>query len=362
MAQELKGVEVMRTGTFRPSGAGGRSITITDDDLQSMVNNFNELEVIGGFTPMLKLGHADAQKFMGQKDGAPNLGIIKKLVKEGSIVLANFSHVPDAVVDLIKRKRFTSVSVEIIPRLEFEGKVFANVLTAVALLGAQLPAVKGLKDLASTLFTQVDVTEPNVEGLDVWTFNTENDDMADAKYTQEQLDTLIEAAVAKAVKEAELGFAEAQKGLTAEIDDLKGKVQSAQDNLRQFEDDVRKSDAVTLVDKAIETGKILPKQKDAAVAFAMNLGGKVKFADGERTMADLFAEFIDQMPARVDFKEHSQDKKGTDAGSTFDDPGEEVDKRTRELMSKNDKLTYADARHNVMDADADLKLAYFNGE
>jgi hypothetical protein len=151
MAQRIDGVEIFATGKHR----GSEVVTITENDLAEMVNSFNELTTsIEGFQPVVKLGHDEAQAFFGQRKGAPNLGFIEKIWVEGSKVLANFTNVPDALVDLIKMRRFNSVSIEMFPKTVFNGREFKNVLTAVALLGAELPAVKGLKELAATLFTE----------------------------------------------------------------------------------------------------------------------------------------------------------------------------------------------------------------
>ena len=138
MAKTIEGVEIFATGKHR----GSEVIDITQDDLAQMVNSFNALKDVGGFDPVLKLGHDDVQKFFGARKGAPNLGFVDKLRIEGSKILADFTNVPDALFDLIKQRRFNSVSIEMFPKTEFNGKQFSNVLTAVALLGAELPAVK----------------------------------------------------------------------------------------------------------------------------------------------------------------------------------------------------------------------------
>lgn len=359
MAQNLSGVEIMATGTFRPGGAAaGRKVTISGDDLDQMVASFNELAPIGGFTPVLKLGHTDAQRFMGQGNGAPNLGIVEKIWREGQKVLANFTSVPDAVVDLIRSKRFNSVSVEIVPSLEFEGRKFSNVLTAVALLGAELPAVKGLADLSATLFTQAEVKP--LEADQVVSFEWESKPMPDTKYTQEQLDSLVEAAVDKAIKAAKAEFEAHSERLTAERDEAREALETTKTEFADFQTEVRNAEAISLVDKAVKDGKLLPKQKDAALAFAMNLSGTVKFGDEEKGMASLFAEFLDGMPSKVDMSERgagSEDDGGE--REEYADAGAEVDALARKAVENSaGKISYADARKAVLAGNEKLKLAY----
>ena len=451
MSNRINDVQIMRTGTFTPGGAAkGREVEVTGEMLDEMVANFETLTPVGGFTPVVKLGHTDAQRFIGQADGAPNLGLVESVRRVGDFVLANFVNVPDAVMELIKTRRFNSVSVEIVPSLKHEGRTFENVLTAVALLGAQLPAVKGLADLAATLFND-EVEAPKFEGDVVEiefaeftpeerrrladegvalpdgsfpirnrqdllnaiqafgragnqaaaarhiqaraealgltellpedgvlaeTINAENDPMP-VTYSQEQNDALVEAAVQRVTKELEDKFAgerdtiKAEAGkdverLTAERDDAKKVAKDSKDKLVQFEQSVRSAEAERIVEAAVKAGKVLPKDKDKMVKFALGLpGDTIKFSteDGsqaEKTMTELFAEFLDTLATKVEF----QEKGASDAGADRDgdayggNPAAEVDKRARALIGKDSDLSYQDARNRVLAEDPKLATAY----
>lgn len=367
MSRNLEGVEIMRTGTFRPGGAAaGRKVKVTRSMLQDMVDNFETLSPVGGFTPVLKLGHADAQRFLGQADGAPNLGIVEKVFKKGEKLLANFSGVPDAVIDLIAKRRFNTVSVEVIPEFEHEGKTFANVLTAVAILGAQLPAVKGLKELSEMLFAD-EVEAPNFEGDAVEFENTPatrrlkaESNMPDPILTQEQHDSLVEAAVAKAIKATKDEFAQESQRLTAERDEARDALKAEKVSFADFRTKAAQAEAEGVIDAAVKSGKLLPKQKEMAVAFLMAQTGTIKFGDEEKSMAAMFAEFIDASPPKVDTSERANgsvdDGEGTDEFEG--DPGAEVDSRALKLQEADPKLAYADARKRVLNADPKLADAY----
>lgn len=355
MAQELKGVEIMRTGTFTPGGAAaGRKITIGIAELDQMVASFEALTPIGGFTPVLKLGHAEAQKFMGQASGAPNLGIVGKIFREGEKVLANFLNVPDAVVDLIRQKRFANVSVEVVPNLEFDGKQFSQVLTAVALLGAELPAVKGLAELASVLFTQAEVKPIQADNI----VSYEQEKEMTVTYTQEQHDALLEASVSKAVAAAKVEYAETAERLTAERDEAIEAVKTVKNDFAAYTDKVATAEAETMVDAAIKDGKLLPKQKEAALAFASNLTGTVKFEDKDTSMRVMFADFLGSMPPKIDTSEKGAGSTDDQDGTDYANAGLKVDELARKAMSENDKLSYSDARTRVLESDDDLKAAY----
>lgn len=111
--------------------------TYTIEDLDAMVSAFDELD----FKPPLKSGHVK------DKPGMPALGWIANLRRSGSKLLADFTDMPAAVYDAIKRKAYDNVSAEIWWDLPRAGKTFKRALKAVALLGADIPAVAGLKPL-----------------------------------------------------------------------------------------------------------------------------------------------------------------------------------------------------------------------
>lgn len=350
MAQNINSVEIFSVGKHR----GSSVINITESDLDEMVNSFNELGTKEGFRPVLKLGHEDAQKYFGQRKGAPNLGFVEKIWKEGSKILANFSNVPDALVELIKQRRYNAVSIEMFPKTEFGGQSFQNVLTAVALLGAELPAVKGLKELAATLFTEADDLEFTGEFIKLT--HLEEDNMA--TFSQEQVDDLIAAAVNKARDEVKAEFSEQISELTEKVTAAEKDRDEAANTLQAFEEKSRTAQAESLVDDAIKDGKILPAQKDEILAFALSLTGSVKFGDNEKSAADTFKSFIAGLPKQVDLSEVGV---GGGDKETAGSVGEEIDKRAK-AMVKKDKIEYADAYRIVLEENPSLKQRYIGME
>ena len=143
-------VEVFATGTWTDSA--GQTQTFTEKDLDSMVKNFEEGAV-------LKAGHSSDEfndavaKALGVPDelvqgeegkqGAIGLGNMTRLIRKGKSLFATFADVPEAVAELIKNRRYTSVSAEL------SKAVKGFVIRAVALLGAQRPAVSSLEGTLS---------------------------------------------------------------------------------------------------------------------------------------------------------------------------------------------------------------------
>ncbi len=120
----------------------------SDKDLQEMVQNFSELKDI--VKPPAKIGHSESQDYL-KKEGLPAAGWVDSLKMVGNKVVAHFKDVPKIVKDLIDKKAYKRVSAEIYPKYKnpANGKIYNNVLRAVAFLGAETPAVETLSDIAA---------------------------------------------------------------------------------------------------------------------------------------------------------------------------------------------------------------------
>jgi hypothetical protein len=108
------------------------------------VSSFGLLE-LGGRIP-LKFGHNTDQPLT---DGQPALGWVSRVYREGRKLLADFTDMPSVVYEAIKKGLYKFVSVELLGDVQAGTRVIPWVLDAVALLGADPPAVGVLKDLQS---------------------------------------------------------------------------------------------------------------------------------------------------------------------------------------------------------------------
>ena len=130
----LNGVEIFSTGIWN----GDR---YNEKDLDNMVSNFDDV----GFEPPVKIGHNEEQPEL--KDGQPALGYVDKIYTVGSKLLADFKELPKKVYEAIKRGNYKRVSSEIYWNYRADDKSFNRVLKAVALLGAEIPAVTNLESI-----------------------------------------------------------------------------------------------------------------------------------------------------------------------------------------------------------------------
>jgi len=130
---DIANVEIMRTGTWNGKRFGNA-------DLDELAANFTRV----GFRPPVKLGHTD-------KAGDPAYGWVSSLKRVRDRLLAGFVSVPEELITMIKAKRYNSVSVELFESLVRDGVTYRLALKAVAILGAAIPAVSGLKPLSESL-------------------------------------------------------------------------------------------------------------------------------------------------------------------------------------------------------------------
>ncbi len=144
MPHELKGREIFAIGTWN-------GIEFTEEDLDELISNFDSLKE--HFKVPLKFGHNE-----NHRDGEPAIGWVSRIFKEGGKLLADFTDIPKVVFDAVQAKLYRTISVEILLNAKIDGKRFYNVLDAVALLGADRPAVGNLASLDALLATRTGFT------------------------------------------------------------------------------------------------------------------------------------------------------------------------------------------------------------
>ncbi len=126
----IKGVEIFATGTHNGD-------TYTEADLDEMVKAHGALD----FRPAIKVGHTK------DSPGAPAYGWVQNLRRVGQKLVADFTDMHDSVVEALRKRAYDRVSSEVYFNLNRGGKKFGRALKAVALLGADVPAVANLLPL-----------------------------------------------------------------------------------------------------------------------------------------------------------------------------------------------------------------------
>lgn len=331
---ELLNREIMAVGKWNASTG---KVDVTPAMLDEIVASYNALNSqVDGFAIPIKLGH-------NKTVGAPAFGYATNVRRDGPKLLADFTDMDPEIVDAIGAKRYNAVSVELWPKIEYAGKDFTNVLSGVALLGAEWPAVKGLKPVYASEFA--------AEGALM--LSQEEDEMPN--FTQEQHDAILASEIEKATKAAKDAFTAQVTELTAKVETAEQERDTAQAALAAISEDNEKRELTALITDAEKDGRIVPANKAKIEAFAESVRTAVK-GDARKALMASFKDFMALLPKRVKFSEdgHSKnDKPGDDAPAQ-----ERVNAAVAELRKADKKLSYKDALAQVFADDPELKNAY----
>ena len=317
----LSGVEIFSTGVWN----GDR---YTEKDLNAMVENFDDV----GFEPPIKLGHNEKQPEL--QDGQPALGYISKIYKVGSKLVADFKELPQKVYDAIKRGNYKRVSSEIYWNYKANGSTFNRVLKAVALLGADIPAVTNLE---------------SIEGL------YSNMGTGDVKYHYNGKESEI-----MEEKQHDVISIDEHKNAISELQKEKEEVMK---EFAAHKDEIKKTHIASYMEELKQEGKILPIQyKEVEALLTTATEEKVySYSTEEKeinlSQFELVKSILDNMPKVVEFAELSEDG-GEVLPNDYDNAGVEVDRRAKLYVDKKKAESYAEAVVAVLKDDKELADKY----
>lgn len=340
MADELqtgniKNVEIFSVGTWR----GSKSVSATPAMLDQIVANFNTINKVSGYGVPLKLGH-------NSRVGEPAYGWMSDLQRVDNVLVADFSDVPAEIVDAAKKRRYNSVSVELYPMIAHAGDTFENVLGGVALLGAEWPAVKGLKPLSASVFAEAGEKIELSKEID--TVNT---------FTEDQHAALLSAAVTKAVTDTKAESAAALSAATAATAAEKTRADKAEADLAVFAETAEKSEIAAIITAAEGKGQIVPANKASVEAFAESIRANTAKGDARKSLIATFKSFVEAMPPKVNFGEKGA-AKVEDTAVQGDKIADQVNAKVQAHMAANTGSTYEKSLNAVFAADPELKTAY----
>ena len=317
MAQELLGVHVFSVGTWKNQ-------KFTAEDLGDIAKNTNALIAAGRHKPPLKLGHSGDVEI-----GQPALGWIEGLRAVGDKLYADFKRIPDPVFEAIKTDLYRQVSVEMSYLEEF-----GWILTAVALLGADLPAVKNLEDLQAYLSAHPPAGQPGAGAGagSVLVFSlqepiiTGGPSMPDPKQEQE--------AERLKAREAELNERERKISFKAMFSERKAPVEAQ-----------------------VAAGTLTPAIRDRIVAAWEKKELTFKMGDSLDIPGELLPEIVKLSATMPRGETASADPA---VGVAAEDADAELSRKAQLVMSERRGTTYEQASREVMLREPALKVRYLN--
>ena len=320
----LNGVEIFSTGIWN----GDR---YSKEDLDNMVSNFDDV----GFEPPVKIGHNEEQPEL--KDGQPALGYVDKIYTVGSKLLADFKELPKKVYEAIKRGNYKRVSSEIYWNYRADDKSFNRVLKAVALLGAEIPAVTNL-DSITGLYKEVGTGDVKLH------YNGKESEIMEEKH--ENLVPVEEHE--KALEDLRLEKEEVIKEFAAHKQELK------------------KQQIVTYMKELKDEGKVLPAYSNEVEALLSTATDEkvYKFSQDDKEVElsqfELVQKIFSNLPKVVEFAELSENDTKNYEVVDYDNAGAEVDRRVKIYLEKDLAKDYATAMELVLKEDKELKEKYEN--
>ena len=288
---DIKGAEIFATGKWN-------TLEFDERDLDAIVENFEKLKEIHHVP--LKLGHNKEQKVT---DGQPALGWVKRIYRQGQKLLADFVDMPKVIHDAVKKRLYRTVSIELLFNVDHDGNKYNQVLDAVALLGADHPAVNTLADLQMLTAARTEFS-----GGRRVSFET----LAGTKTEEIELDKKeVQELIASAVKPLE----DANEELRKENKTLKDTLEERDRREAEFarkkkEQEVRDHrDAVTkLLDDAVRARRIAP-------AFRETYSKQIGLSDDERVL-EIDLDDVKQVckfTRGTDNQEHGMQHDGNDS-------------------------------------------------
>ena len=374
-------IEIFKEGTHRSSE--GLTRTWSHADLEAIARVYDP-EV---HEAPLVVGHP--------RDNAPAYGWVKALEVDGDRLVARTHQVAPEFAELVKAGRFKKRSASFYgPKHPANPVPGSWYLRHVGFLGAQPPAVKGLRDArfgdegGEVVTVEIEFTEEPgaadgprfgepawtlarvLRRLREWLIGREGLETADRVIPEYQVEALralgkepgTEAAgpapafaeedemITKEQHEEALRRAreEAAREAQARFSEAAEKLKAREEELARREAELQRAEVAEFVEGLVEAGKVLPADRGALVAF---LAGDetVSFSEGDETRSvprhEWFRGWLERLPRLVDYAEHGAGEDPPEADPVA------VAKRAQEYVetqrAKGVEVSYAEAVAHV---------------
>lgn len=335
------GIEIFRTGLF--TSDDGTEYNITDDILNEIASTYNpafhEAPVVAGHV----------------KHDRPAYGWVTKAYVNGAgRLLMDADKVDPQFAEMVEAGRFKKRSVSLYhpehPANPTPGKWH---LKHVAFLGAQPPAVKGLKDIE---FSENGGCVCFSEALPLTPYQPKKEPVNMAENNQPAAPaTTPTAQNNEAALQAQI--ADLQKQLqdkAAELEATQAQLKAAQEKIAVAEKEKEQqqvAEVAQFAESMVKEGRILPKDKAMEIAIMTELqkAKPAQFSEGNTTRTenklDAYKAMVKARPKLVQFGEFAPSSATAENPDALND--DEIDKRVQAYMSTHPDVSYVDALNIV---------------
>lgn len=296
-------IHLLKPGTFRDMN--GNDVSFTASDIAAIAKSYDpKLSA----APIV-VGHP--------KIDDPAYGWTASLETDSDGLHANAQDIDPAFADLVRAKRYRTVSASLYrPDSPGNPKPGQWYLRHIGFLGAQPPAVKGLKPVAL-----------GADGQGVTTVELAADEDSDGKlwrqfksWLKSQLTADLSDSPAPA-SDPLANFSEEQEATLAETKELEAReaqlaeretaLAAREKSIADAEAQTRQADCLAFADALVKEGKLLPADKPVVLDLLLGIkpDGKVDLADGSGTktvsMDAATRAFFQRLPKIVPLGEHA---------------------------------------------------------
>jgi hypothetical protein len=371
----MQNLEIFKPG--KHTAMSGAAISFSDSDLAASAKAYNptlhEAPIV--------IGHPRAD--------APAYGWIKSLSFSGERLLAEPDQVDAAFADLVNKGKFKKISASFYaPAAPHNPVPGVYYLRHVGFLGAMPPAIKGLKT-ASFADSEDGIVEFGNwndrvaaglwRGLREWLISKFGIDEADKVIPSQSVTDLETSAAMSAddggmvampaysenpkivqppAKEKEVFTAEELAAREAELKQKEADFAEREAKLKRIEIAARHAGHVFFAEDLVKAGKMLPAQKDHAVAildFAADLERQtVEFGESKQSPLDSLKSFLAAQPKAIEYGEIATPEK--DMGKRG--AAEKLEALTRDKLKAKPDLGFTVAFSEVQSEHPDLAREY----
>lgn len=321
-------------------------------DLLNIVEAFNKLKDVHDVP--LKLGHIDGEEY---KKGQPALGWVDDLYVEGEKLFAKFIDVPPIMKKAFGKKLYRKVSVELDRKVEYQSDTYDWVLSGVALLGADIPAVNDLADLGAYF---------SITGGERLCFAYEENTKGDTDMSLESLESQVKELTANFSKlnSSHESAVKQNADLKAENELLKKQTEEF-DRKEKERQEAESKAAVTAArttvteffNKLVTDKSLTPAERDAT----MELLG----VDDDTKVVSIDLEKVKKMPGLggKDFSRSTSPQGKGDVNIDINNPGQSIVDLANDYIDQNggpEKVSFERASQHVMRNNPELATAWKN--
>ena len=328
----IKNVEIFSEGTWNGN-------KITPEILKNIVDAFAKTKDF--LKPVLKLGHNNEQEIL-KRDGLPAAGWVTDVRIKGRKLIADFSDIPEKIFKLIKNKRYRKVSVEIFSGYSFEGNEFPHILGAVALLGADIPAVQNLNDIMANYSLKYKHNFSNEKNSHIYKYEPEEIRMNEIENLKDSIKLQNEQI--EEMKKSVFSLNENKKVVEKEFDEYKKESEKKLTEM-QIKMDAAQIEKFSL---SLKSKDLLPKSMEEFVRAILSRP-KEQFSLGDKKY-DTF-QLVEEMLkiAKEVYSINKEDKTLNTNDDKNTSKEKQLDDKIKKYASEN-KVTYSQAYKIVMNS------------